>query len=213
MATTEPRWRRRPEERPGQILEAALAEFSERGLEATRVEDIAERAGIGKATLYQYFPNKLKLFHAVVRRGLEGLTAAMSVETDPEATASAALASFIRSVWAQVRAPEFEAAYRLAQAEVNKCPSLTEEYVRSVREPFQAAVTTLLERGVAAGEFEAGDAVMRSRMLLALLTKHAVWCARREYMPDLIEKTDDEVMREMTDFYYAALGAAPGREA
>src|SRR3954469_20195994 len=64
---TEPRWRRLPEERPKQILDAALAVFAERGLSAARLEDIAKRAGVSKGTIYLYFANKEELFRGVVR--------------------------------------------------------------------------------------------------------------------------------------------------
>ena len=56
-----------PEERPGQILQAALEVFGERGLAASRLEDIAKRAGLSKGTIYLYFPNKEELFREMVR--------------------------------------------------------------------------------------------------------------------------------------------------
>ena len=58
----QPRWRRLPEERPAQILEAALEVFAERGVSAARLEDIGRRAGVSKATIYLFFPNKEALF-------------------------------------------------------------------------------------------------------------------------------------------------------
>ena len=66
-AVTQPRWRRLPEERPSQILDAALEVFAEHGMAAARLEDIAKRAGVSKATIYLYFPNKEALFRAVIR--------------------------------------------------------------------------------------------------------------------------------------------------
>src|SRR6478609_4648585 len=66
-SAVEPRWRRLPEERPKQILDAALEVFSERGLAAARLEDIAKRAGLSKGTIYLYFPNKEELFREVIR--------------------------------------------------------------------------------------------------------------------------------------------------
>src|SRR5918911_963685 len=62
-----PRWRRRPEERPQQILDAALTVFGERGLAGARLEDIARRAGVSKGTIYLYFPNKEELFVEMIR--------------------------------------------------------------------------------------------------------------------------------------------------
>src|SRR6516164_2295386 len=53
------RWRRRKEARPSEILDAALDCFAEHGFAATRLDDVAHRAGITKGTLYLYFPNKV----------------------------------------------------------------------------------------------------------------------------------------------------------
>src|SRR5437870_5806627 len=64
----QPRWRRLPEERPSQIVDAALDVFAERGLAAARIDDIAKRAGLSKGTIYLYFPNKEALFREVIRR-------------------------------------------------------------------------------------------------------------------------------------------------
>src|ERR1700747_515477 len=63
------RWRRRKEARPGEILSAALSCFAEHGFAATRLDDVAQRAGVTKGTLYLYFPNKEELFKAVVVQG------------------------------------------------------------------------------------------------------------------------------------------------
>ena len=60
--------RRAPDERPQQILDAALAVFDEEGLDRARLDDIARRAGIAKGTIYLYFPNKEALFREVVRQ-------------------------------------------------------------------------------------------------------------------------------------------------
>jgi len=58
QAKSEPRWARRKEARPEEITVAALELFIERGYAATRLEDVALRAGVSKGTLYLYFANK-----------------------------------------------------------------------------------------------------------------------------------------------------------
>ncbi|HEX5737246.1 MAG TPA: helix-turn-helix domain-containing protein, partial [Hydrogenophaga sp.] len=70
----EPRQRRsrRKEARPGELLDAALALFVEKGFAATRVEEVAARAGVSKGTLFIYFPSKEELFKAVVRENISG---------------------------------------------------------------------------------------------------------------------------------------------
>ena len=67
MQPGQPKWRRRSEARPGEILAAALDVFSEKGFAAARLDDIAARAGVSKGALYLYFETKQDLFRAVVR--------------------------------------------------------------------------------------------------------------------------------------------------
>src|SRR5262245_8429507 len=65
-----PKQRRAPAERPGEILEAALALFVEKGFAATRLDDAAARAGLSKAAIYLYFEDKTALFQGVVRQAV-----------------------------------------------------------------------------------------------------------------------------------------------
>src|SRR4029077_18301001 len=60
--------RRAPAERPKEILEAALELFVEKGFAGTRLDDVAERAGLSKAAIYLYFDDKLALFQGVIRQ-------------------------------------------------------------------------------------------------------------------------------------------------
>src|SRR3954463_4673772 len=60
--------RRAPTERPNEIVEAALALFVEKGFAATRLDDVAARAGLSKAAIYLYFADKTTLFQGVVRQ-------------------------------------------------------------------------------------------------------------------------------------------------
>ena len=63
-----PRWRRRKDARPEEIIAAALEVFADRGFAATKLEDIARRAGVTKGTIYLYFDNKEALFKALIRQ-------------------------------------------------------------------------------------------------------------------------------------------------
>src|SRR5580765_6630918 len=94
--TAEPRWRRLPEERPGQILAAALEVFGERGLAAARLDDIARRAGVSKGTIYLYFPNKEELFREMIRHIVVGqLEAAERAVSESTASATETLIDFM----------------------------------------------------------------------------------------------------------------------
>ena len=63
---------RRKEARPGELLDAALDLFVEKGFAATRAEEVAARAGVSKGTLFLYFQSKEDLFKAVVRENISG---------------------------------------------------------------------------------------------------------------------------------------------
>src|SRR5215831_10591841 len=82
MPITEPKWRRRREERPAEIVDAALEVFSEKGFAAAKLDDIARRAGISKATLYLYFETKEEIFRAVARAAVASLVEALASQTD-----------------------------------------------------------------------------------------------------------------------------------
>ncbi len=66
-AATPPKWRRRAEERPAEIIAAAYTVFAEKGFAAAKLEDIAKAAGVSKGALYLYFETKEDIFKAVVK--------------------------------------------------------------------------------------------------------------------------------------------------
>src|SRR3954464_9249803 len=118
-SSQEPRWRRLPEERPQQIIDAALAIFGERGLAAARLEDIAKRAGLSKGTIYLYFPNKEELFREMVRQ----LIVTQLEEGERQfgsgaGNATEALTRFSRTYWQFIRSAQFAPLFRLIHAEI-----------------------------------------------------------------------------------------------
>src|SRR5262245_50848793 len=127
---TEPRWRRLPEERPRQIIEAALAVFGERGLAAARLDDIAKRAGLSKGTIYLYFPNKEELFREVIRSTVVSRIAERE-QTFLNASGSATevLTDYSRAYWKFIRSSEFAPIFRLVHAEIHNFPDLAAFYV------------------------------------------------------------------------------------
>lgn len=70
MQAGTPKWRRRSEARPGEIVQAALEVFAEKGFAAAKLDDIARRAGVSKGALYLYFETKEDIFRAVVREAV-----------------------------------------------------------------------------------------------------------------------------------------------
>jgi AcrR family transcriptional regulator len=207
-AVNEPRWRRRPSERPTEILDAALDAFAERGLAGTRVEDIAARAGVSKGTLYLYFESKEELFREAIRdkvaRTLEGLATAAEGR-DPIQR----LTRFIEAYWAHLRRPRFASMYRLVMAELHQFPELTRFYAEEVSGKVIDFLAELVLSGVESGGFRSVDPRVTARMIVSLLVQHAVWTSRRELFPHLDDRTDEMLVREIEDFIWRAL-LAPG---
>lgn len=205
----EPRWRRRPESRPGEILEAALDVFGEAGLAGARLEEIAARAGVSKGTIYLYFANKDELFREMIRQHVgmaaAGLSEAIRGTSDPDVQ----LRRLIRRLWGYLRDPSFERVYRLVIGELHQFPDLARFYAREVSGQVSVVVEEVLQRGMRSGVFRRGDAGVAARMLVALLNKHAVWCGQRDLFAPLAGRTDEEVLEEVSDFYFQALRPEP----
>jgi AcrR family transcriptional regulator len=99
MATGRKSWRRRSAARPGEILQAALAEFSRKGFAATRMEDIARLSNITKGTIYLYYKDKENLFRTLIEETIgNGLAAAAKQATSSHAPAKQKLTGFLTDV-------------------------------------------------------------------------------------------------------------------
>ncbi len=206
----EPRWRRLPEERPQQILDAALAEFGERGLGAARLEDIAKRAGVSKGTIYLYFANKEELFRGVIRN-----TVVPQIERSERAvgasreSTSDTLRVFMRTYWTYIRSPQFAPIFRLVMAELHSYPDLARFYADEVVVRGHRLIAGLIKRGIDQGEFREVDPHMAARMLIAPFVLHGVWCPHADLFPWMAGKSDARVLQEMTDFFFAAVAVHP----
>ncbi|HEX6535673.1 MAG TPA: TetR/AcrR family transcriptional regulator [Gemmatimonadaceae bacterium] len=202
----EPRWRRAPEERPAQIIGAALEVFGEVGLARARLEDIARRAGVSKGTIYVYFPDKDELFKEVVRSTV--IRPIERAERDhAEGTPADQLTGFMREHWRFLRSREYGALHRMVLGELRNFPELAEFYtVEAIARGLQV-LTDIIQRGIDAGDFRAMDARAAARGLTAMFISHAVWCADRACFPHLADKSDDEVFAELSDLFFHAIRA------
>ncbi len=206
LATQEPRWRRLPEERPKQIMLAALAVFGEHGLAAARLEDIAKRAGLSKGTIYLYFPNKEELFREMVRQTVvTQLEAGERQFGESNRSSTDALKDFMRSYWKFIRSPDFAPLFRLIHAEIHNFPDLARFYAQEVVARGHRLIATIITRGVESGEFREIDPYVAARMLTAPFVMHALWCTHRECFSSVAKKTDDQVLDELMQFYLHAI--------
>lgn len=174
-----PRWQRRAEARPQELLEAALAVFVERGYAAARLEEVAERAGVVKATLYRYYENKLELFKAVVRHSLvAGFDEVAQVQAGQPLSARDRLAGLLTAFTERVADSSLSGIPKLVIAEAGNLPEVARFYHDEVIRRGQALVTATLEQGVATGEFRPVDIeyawrIVIAPMMLAIIWKHS----------------------------------------
>ncbi|MGC1916469.1 MAG: TetR/AcrR family transcriptional regulator [Pseudolabrys sp.] len=146
----------RSAERRDAILSAALDEFSTRGFEAARLDDVARRAGIAKGTIYLYFRDKESLFQELIRTMLTPLVG--TIEALGEADMPVALLAdrivdlFVREIYETRR----KDVIRLMITEGRRFPKLAEFYYREVLSRVIGAVRSLLRRATTRGEIPEG---------------------------------------------------------
>lgn len=181
-----PRWKRRPDARPEEILDAALQVFDAQGFARTRLEDVARSAGVSKGTLYLYFDSKDALFREVVRatKG-QALAGAESMLEQFEGSTREALALLMRRMWSHMNDPRHASVSRLVQSEIKSFPELARFYADEVVFRARRMLEGVLTRGIARGEIRAEQARFAARAIPALaLQLSGPTCFHQAYDPD-----------------------------
>ena len=164
------------EARADDIVKAALAEFAANGFAATRIEDVARRAGVAKGTLYLHFTDKEALFKAVVRSSIvskleQGEIAAAGFEGSAEALVRGLLLTFVK----EIVSSELSAIIRLLIAESGRFPELADFYYDEVVRRAMGALRAIVARGVATGELRQTAVQDFPQILAAPLIMAVVW--------------------------------------
>ena len=146
------------------IVEAALAEFCARGFAATRIEDVAARAGVAKGTIYLHFDDKAALFREIVSTMLVPLVAVLEAPP-PDIPLREALAGFFDLFVQEIYSTERRNVLRLVMTEGPRFPELAEFYYRSVVARAIAAMRALLRRAHERREL-ADDTLIRFPQLI-----------------------------------------------
>lgn len=171
---------RRKEARPGELLVAALDLFVEKGFAATRVEEVAQRAGVSKGTLFLYFPSKVELFKAVVQHHLSGLFREWNAEFDSFTGSTADMVRYcMNQWWERVGATQVSGITKLVMTEAHQFPEVAHFYRAEVIEPGNALIRRILQRGVDRGEFrelDIGYAIYSiiAPMIFLIMWKHSM---------------------------------------
>jgi len=208
------KWRRLPEERPQQILDAAFEVFGEHGLAGARLDDIAKRAGVAKGTIYLYFPNKEALFKEMIRQTIVAHLerAERDFVADRRASATAQLRDYMHNLWSLARSPAYQVVMRLVIAELHRFPELMAFYWEEVVSRKRQLLDRLFQRGVDAGEFRPIDTQVAGRMMASMFAMHALWVCTG--CGPTLPPSDQELFDQLADFFFhavAPVGAAvPG---
>ncbi|MEZ5608027.1 MAG: TetR/AcrR family transcriptional regulator [Burkholderiaceae bacterium] len=167
---------RRKAARPGELLDAALALFVEKGFAGTRVEDVAARAGVSKGTLFLYFASKDELFKAVVRENAGRHLQDAVREVDGFAGPSAELLrEFLRRWWLLYGGTPAAGLTKLMLSEAAHFPELAHYFEDEVIQPSHALLQRVVQRGIDRGEFRALDVPRAVHLIVAPLVQMVTW--------------------------------------
>ena len=150
--------RRRKQARPQELLDAALELFVEKGFAATRIEEVALRAGVSKGTLYLYYSSKEELLKAVISHHLSARIAEGAAQAASHAGSAAdLLRGILVDWWGQLYASPASGVFKLVITEVRNFPEIGGFYARHVIEPAHQLISGVVRQGIARGEFRAVD--------------------------------------------------------
>jgi len=207
---------RRKQARPGELLDAALDLFVEKGFAATRAEEVAARAGVSKGTLFLYFPSKEELFKAVVRENISGRFAEWNDEFAKfEGSTSEMVRFCVTAWWQRIGMTRASGITKLMMSEACNFPELASFYHQEVVRPGMDLIRRILQRGVDRGEFRPLDLdyavynIVAPMMYLIIMQHSQGVCTPPDFPLD-----PERYIQAQLDMILSGLCARPGgREA
>lgn len=168
-----PKFRRRAEARPDEVLDAALALFVEKGFANTRVEDIATRAGLSKGAVYLYFPSKEAILEGLVRRAVVPIaTNALGFLTNYAGDPRLVISGVLKMVAHRLTQPETVAIPKLLIREMIHFPEFAAMYRREVLDRVLPVVEQLIRNGTNEGYFRPVDPQLTVRSIVGPIVLH-----------------------------------------
>lgn len=168
--------RRRKDARPSELTAAALDLFVEKGFAATRLDDVAARAGVSKGTLYLYFDSKEALFKAVIEEGIvPALAAAEQQLAGYQGSSAGLLQALLNGWWQQIGNTHLGGVVKLIISESRNFPDVAQYYHDHVIVRGRSLLRAALNRGIAAGEFREMDVESCIDVAIAPLLMLVIW--------------------------------------
>lgn len=164
------------DQRPSEILSAALACFSEKGFAATRMDDIARRAGISKGTIYLYFESKEAVFKALAQRMVGSRMGEIgALLQEFQGPTPDLLRLVLGTVGSIVSTSDVAVLPRMVLAEAGNFPELAQHWRREVVDRGLALWEAIIRRGQARGEFRDIEPAHAARLCIAPMIIVALW--------------------------------------
>jgi AcrR family transcriptional regulator len=169
--------RRRKAERPKEILEAAFTEFSRNGYATTTLDQIAERAGVTKGTIYVYFENKEHLFISMVH---DFTKSTFDVVDDMFETHEGSTADLLRMQFSFIYQHIVEDqrrrdVLRMLIAEAGRFPELADRYYREILQPCMEQLKQAIQRGIDRGEIRSSPVIDSPHVVIAPIALVDIW--------------------------------------
>ncbi len=188
-----PKFSRRPDDRPIEILDAALKRFAADGFARTRMEEVAADAGVTAGTIYRYFPSKQALVDALVERHID-LSWARGREV-AEAYGSKTAREIIELLlhrWADtLDGRQASSLLMVVVREAPRFPDAVRKYAQQLIGQGCLAIERALRHGIDRSEFPLLDIEATARALSAIVIEGAVCRATfGEYLPPLSSRGD-----------------------
>jgi AcrR family transcriptional regulator len=172
----EARWTRRKQARPAEILDAALKVFAHKGFAAARMDDIAKEAGVTKGTIYLYFESKEAVFKSLVREAVGTTLANVTADAQAFDGSARVLLRLVLTRVAQLLIDSEKVVLpKIVIGESSNFPWLAEFYRYEIIEKGLQLLMSLIERGIATGEFRRLPTHHVARLCVAPVLLSAIW--------------------------------------
>jgi AcrR family transcriptional regulator len=165
----------RAAERRAAIIDAAMDEFIARGYAATRLDDVAKRAGVAKGTIYLHFKDKESMFEELIRTAIVPLIGRLATPPLPGGSVRDALETFAQIFVHEVATTRRGDIVRLIVAEGPRFPAIADFYYREVVARGLAAMRAMIELAVARGEVRQPELARFPQIIVAPAIIAVIW--------------------------------------
>lgn len=170
------RWHRRKEARPQEIVDAALDMFVDSGFAATKLDDVARKAGVSKGTVYRYFENKDALFIAVVKEIVVPEVARIEKQVaDYQGRTDELLRELVQGWWQSVGETRLCGIPKMVIADAGNFPELARFFIDEVAIRMRTIFEDIIQKGIDSGEFVQCHVKNAARAIMAPMVLAAIW--------------------------------------